>query len=54
MKYDFPIEEKEIRKKMDELEKLLVKYYGKRCKTSATQCLVCRVWVAFDNLKLNL
>lgn len=45
---------KEIGEKLNELEVLIEKVYGKRCKTKANMCLVCRVWIAFDNLKVNL
>ena len=52
--WDFEPENKEINQKLKELEKLLIKFFGKRCKTKANQCLSCRIWIAFDNLKINL
>ena len=35
-------------------EKFIVKTYGKRCKIFAPHCPVCRVWIALDNLRVNL
>ena len=51
-KYDFETEDKELLKVLNNLEKIILKNFGEPCKTKAVRCLVCQIWVAFDNLKL--
>jgi len=52
MKYEFETENKEIAKALNNLEKVILKTFGKPCKRKAVGCSTCRVWIAFDNLKL--
>lgn len=58
MKWDFEQEDTEHykipRQKLKALEHWITKHYGKPCKAFATQCSCCRIWLAFNNLKVNL
>lgn len=38
---------------LKQVEKLILKQYGRRCKIIAPYCPVCRAWIALDNLKVN-
>lgn len=51
-KYDFELEDQEIWKALNNLEKVILKKFGKPCKKPAPRCITCQVWTAFDNLKL--
>lgn len=51
-KWDFE-PDKKILTKLNALEKEIEKLIGKPCKKKANTCYTCRVWTAFDNLKLQ-
>ena len=53
-KWDFETDNKEAKRILRTLEVWITKNYGKRCKKYANGCPVCRVWLAFDNLKCQL
>lgn len=53
-KYDFGPDDKETAKEMNRLKKFITKRYGKECKSYSCGCIVCRVWIAFNNLMVIL
>lgn len=54
LKFQFEPENKEIKKALDNLERLIKKNYGKQCKDLASGCSTCQVYSAFKTLKLCL
>ena len=54
IKKQWELIEKENGLLLKQVEKFIKKHYGKRCEIKAPLCPVCRVWIAFDNLKVNL
>ncbi len=53
MLYEFETENKEMKQALDNLEKCIIKYYGKECKKRAVRCGTCQIWANFHALKLN-
>ena len=54
VKEEWELIEKETKGLLKIVEKFIRKHYGPRCPTKAPLCPVCRVWIALDNLKVNL
>ena len=52
-KFDFEIEEKEVLKALNNLEKVLLKRFGEPCRKLGQRCPNCMMWANFDALKLN-
>lgn len=50
--YDFVSENKEISNALNQLEKAILKSYGRPCRSKAVGCPNCRAWTNFDALKL--
>lgn len=54
LKKEWELIEKETNQILIMVEHFIKVHYGKRCSVKAPLCPVCRVWIAFDNLKVNL
>lgn len=52
--WEFEMDDRMTKIALVRMEALILRDYGKRCKTKAPRCSSCRVWIAFDNLKVNL
>lgn len=50
-KWDFELKDKEIIKILKDLEKWINKNFGRRCKTKASGCFCCQIWLMYDLLK---
>lgn len=53
MRWEFE-NDKTFLKALNTLEAKITKEFGSPCKLAAPGCSTCRVWLAFNNLKVNL